>query len=736
MAQIKTDQKLGRTLGFFSVFAIGTGTMIGAGIFILPGIATSNAGPAAIFSFLLGGLITLATALSMAELATGMPRAGGTYYFISRAMGPIFGTIVGLGAWLALVFKGSFALIGLAEYIDALIPVPILLMAVLSGLILLVINYRGAESSGSLQNGIVVGLFIILILFIFKGIFDIDTGNLEPFMPYGTSSVFITTGLIFVSYLGITQLAAVSEEVKNPSRNLPLAFIASVIAVTILYVGIMLIVNGVLPLGELIESETPLIETAEVMGGYPARIAIIFAGFFATISTANAAILSSSRFPFAMGRDKIVPQFLVDIHEKFGTPAHSIIITGIIMVLFVLFFNVEQLAKLGSTFNALIFSLVNFSVIILRNVEKEWYQPSFRDPLYPFTQIFGIIATLALIPQLGLLPFIFTIGVIITGIIWFFIYGKGKARPEYNLLDMLDEDKVPRSIKKNNKRVMVAIGDKEHEIDLVHLANCLGNEIVGLHVNKIPPQTSLEAARRSFDNSSKVNNIFKKEFEVEVRPDIEKCKYIEVFSHEIADSILEQAEAENIDLLIMGWHKDDRFNHYIDNITHKVISHARSHLAILKGYFPENLEEILVPFGGGESSHYAFYLARRLADNCGGRVKLLRVIHPEIDLQKKTQIENEIKELIKETETECECKLEYEIRERFSVTDALIEAGNNTDMMIMGDTNKRFKLSLLGKLPNKVSRHTDGPVLLVKRYRPISKRGIKSYLFKRNRENN
>ncbi|MFW5982294.1 MAG: APC family permease, partial [Halanaerobiaceae bacterium] len=230
---IQTNKKLGRNLGFFSVFAIGTGTMIGAGIFILPGIAISNAGPAAILSFVLGGLIAMATALSMAELATGMPKAGGTYYFISRAMGPAIGTVIGLGAWLALVFKGSFALVGLAEYAQSFLPVHLLIIAVISGLILLYINYRGAESSGSLQNGIVIGLFLILSLFILKGIDQMEYSNLKPLLPYGVSSIFTTTGLIFVSYLGITQLAAISEEVKDPSRNLPRAFIGSVFTVTL-----------------------------------------------------------------------------------------------------------------------------------------------------------------------------------------------------------------------------------------------------------------------------------------------------------------------------------------------------------------------------------------------------------------------------------------------------------------------------------------------------------------------
>ncbi|MDI3485688.1 MAG: hypothetical protein PWQ50_908 [Methanolobus sp.] len=191
MAIIKTSESLGRSLGFFQTFAIGTGTMIGAGIFILPGIAISSAGSAAILSFLIGGVISMATAISMAELATGMPKAGGSYYFISRAMGAAFGAIIGLGAWLALVFKGSFALIGLADYFFVLVPVPVIITASAAGLFLLFINYRGARSSGSLQNIIVVFLLVILSLFIVKGMMMFDTEKFYPVMPYGYSHPWV-----------------------------------------------------------------------------------------------------------------------------------------------------------------------------------------------------------------------------------------------------------------------------------------------------------------------------------------------------------------------------------------------------------------------------------------------------------------------------------------------------------------------------------------------------------------
>ena len=434
--------KLGRNLSFMSAFTIGTGTMIGAGIFVLPGIAITNAGPAAIFSFILGGILALTTALSLSELATGMPKAGGSYYFINKAMGPAFGTIVGIGAWLSLVFKGSFALIGLAEYIKIIIPVPVIITAIGFGLLLLLINYRGAEGSGSLQNFIVLGLFIILALFISKGSFSVEGNNFSPFLPFGYSSIFSTTGLIFVSYLGIAKLAAISEEVKNPDKNLPRAFILSVLVVTLLYVGVMLVINGVLPLGQLTDNGTPLVDVAQVLAGGWGQIAIIIAGFFATVSTANAAILSSSRFPFAMGRDNLMPDWFTTVHKEYETPYRSIIITGLTMILLLFLFNVEQLAKLGSTFNVIIFVLVNIAVIILRNSEKEWYDPGFRDPFYPFSQIIGIVGCLVLIPYLGNVALLFALGVILIGYIWYHLYAKDNVEKDHNILDIIDKTSI------------------------------------------------------------------------------------------------------------------------------------------------------------------------------------------------------------------------------------------------------------------------------------------------------
>ncbi len=717
------EDRLGRSLGFFPTFAIGTGTMIGAGIFVLPGIAAITAGPGASLSFLLGGIISMATALSMAELATGMPRAGGSYYFISRTMGATFGTIIGIGAWFALVFKGSFALVGLAEYLNIFIPLPILFIAFISGILLLYINYRGAESSGSLQNKIVIGLFIILILYIVRGVMALDTSNLEPFVPYGYNSIFATTGIIFVSFLGITQLSAISEEVKNPSKNLPRAFIASVGAVTFLYVGVMLVITGNLPLGEIEAGGESLVEVAGILAGSPGRVAIIFAGFFATVSTANAAMMSSSRFPFAMGRDELLPEWVVEVHKEFETPYRALIFTGVVMILLMFIFDVEGLAKLGSSFNVLIFVLINLSAYVLRIRKQEWYNPSFRDPFFPVTQIIGGLGGLALLPQLGLLPMIFTISVIVLGIVWSKTYARGKAIPDYNLLDIIEDEEVAISPSGIYKRVLVAVSNPETEKNLLKLADYLGDETVGLNVVKVPDQMGLTEAREKhleeFDEDFKqIDKTFREYFGSTDR----EQKYLIVFDHSVSDAILEQAEREAADLILLGWQKAMSFTGGMGRITRRIMHQANCHKAILRGNYPDELKKVAVAYDGRRNSSYGLQLAHRISLATGARIDLFHIVSPDASDQEKKNRRKELERLAAEEE----CPLDYRIIERFSVSDTIIEVTREADLTIMGDSARRFSLSHVGNRAARIARNCEGSLLIVRRHQPFSKETVLS----------
>lgn len=716
---VETAERLGCSLGFFSTFAISTGTMIGAGIFVLPGIAIADAGSGAILSFLLGGLISIATAISMSELATGMPLAGGSYYYISRTMGAALGAVIGLGSWLALIFKGTFALIGLAEYFQILYPLPIYFVAAVTGVILLVINYRGAKSSGSLQNLIVIFLLVILALFIARVSIAINPANFSPATCPGITSVITTAGVIFISYLGLAEASAVSEEVKNPSKNLPLAFIASAVVVTLFYVGIMAVVVGFSDPQRTVTSVTPLADIAGLMAGKFGRIVIAVGALFATLSTANGAILSSSRFPFAMSRDALMPEWFVSIHNKFETPYNAILVTGTIMVLLLFLFNIEELARLGGAFNILIFILLNMAVIILRKRSLPGYEPTFRDPFFPYTQIFGIVGSLLLLPLLGGLPLLFTVMMIFAGVGWYSFYGKGKAVPEYNLFDLLENSVERKNIEPVSLvKVLVPISNPKNERDLLKLADFMGNDIICLHVIEVPDQTTLKLAQGAYhEKKIEANCHFKEEFESYPAILGHKKEYIAAFDHSISNSILEQAEIEKADMILMGWHEPKRIQYPL-GVTNHILLSSKIPIALLKGRLPNNINKILVGYNGKENSIYGFYLAKNLASNTGAEIEILSIVNPDETYETRQKIIDEIELLIEKIGS---IPVSFRVLEKYSIEDALLEASDNSDLTIIGDSSERFKISLLGTLSQRVAKHSKKPIVIVKKSKPISK---------------
>ncbi|WP_243684922.1 amino acid permease [Methanosarcina barkeri] len=722
MASVETTERLGCSLGFFSTFAIGTGTMIGAGIFILPGIALADAGSGAIISFLLGGIISIATAISMSELATGMPLAGGSYYYISRTMGAAPGAVIGLGSWLALIFKGTFALIGLAEYAQVFYPLPLYFVAAATGVILLVINYRGAKSSGSLQNFIVIFLLVILSLFIARVSVMVNPANFSPATSYGMTSIITTAGVVFISYLGLAEAASVSEEVKNPSKNLPLAFIASAVVVTLFYVATMIVIVGFFNPQVTGKSVTPLADIAGLMAGESGRIAIALGALLATLSTANGAILSSSRFPFAMSRDALMPEWFVLIHQKFETPHNAILVTGIVMILLLFLFDIEELARLGGAFNILIFILLNMAVIILRKRNLPGYEPLSATRFFPYTQIFGIVGSIVLLPLLGGLPLLFTVMMIFAGIGWYSLYGRGKAIPEYNLFDLLENTVEKKEMQPVSLvKVLVPISNQKHESDLLKLADFMGSEIICLHVIEVPDQTNLKLAQEAYhEKKIEMDCRFKEEFESYPTILGHKREYIAAFDHSISNSILEQAEIEHADMIIMGWHEPKRFE-YSHGVTNQVLLSSKRPIALLKGHLPDSIHKILVGYNGKENSVYGLSLAEKLAVNTGAGIEIISIISPDESQENRQKITDELESLVGKISS---IPVSFRVLTKYSIEDALLEASNNNDLTIIGDSSERFKISLLGTLSQRIARHSKKPIVIVKKSNRSQKKAL------------
>ncbi|MFW6004335.1 MAG: APC family permease [Halodesulfurarchaeum sp.] len=409
--------ELERTIGLVGGLTIGIGTMIGAGIFVFPGLAAERAGPAASLSFLIGGVIALLVALPASELATAMPRSGGGYFFISRGLGTAAGAIVGLSLWLGLVFASAFYLVGLGAYASAAIaeigidltvnlavPLGVAFAVGLTGA-----SLAGTENSATLQNYIVGGLLVILAVFLTyggldaMGVFGRETIP-EAFFPRGHLPVLSTAGLVFTSYLGFAQVATVAGDIKNPGRSLPIAMVGSVVVVTVLYVVTIFVATSALgaeTLGTF--GETAIVEVARQLLGEPGAVAILVAGVLATISSANASILSASRTVYALSRDAILPDRAGTLNLRYGTPHVALLAAGGPIVVLVLTGQVELLAEVASFLHLLMYGLIGVTVIVLRRRDPEWYQPSYSMPGVPALPIVAALASfgLALQMQLG-----------------------------------------------------------------------------------------------------------------------------------------------------------------------------------------------------------------------------------------------------------------------------------------------------------------------------------------------
>jgi amino acid transporter/mannitol/fructose-specific phosphotransferase system IIA component (Ntr-type) len=427
MAVLSKSKQLKKELSLFNIYTIATGATIASGFFLLPGLAFSQAGPAMVLSYIIAAIPVIPALFSMAELSTAMPRAGGVYFFLDRSMGPLMGTVGGIGTWLALVLKTSFALIGIGAYLSLFVEqIDTLPLAIGFAVIFGIINLLGAKRSGMFQTILVVGLLMLLGWFCATGIGNINLQIFTGFFKEKHSSIFATAGLVYVSYIGLSNIASVSEEVKDPEKNIPRAmFLALATAMSFYAIGTAVMV-GIVPAEQLRNNLTPVATTAEIITGRWGSVIMTVAAILAFFSVANAGILGCSRYPLAMSRDHLLPTFFRHL-TKHKTPINSIFATIFLIISVLIIFDPTKIAKLAGAFQLLLFCMISLAVIVMRESHIASYDPGFNSPLYPWMQIFGMIAPIWLIVEMGWLPSLFSLGLILVGLLWYIYFAKKKV---------------------------------------------------------------------------------------------------------------------------------------------------------------------------------------------------------------------------------------------------------------------------------------------------------------------
>lgn len=362
--------KLKPTLGLFDATAISIGAIIGAGIFVVTGIAAGFAGPALIFSMILAAAIALLTALSFVELAAWQPKEGSIYEYAYQLISPFAGFLTGWMWMLSNTFTGAAVSLGFAYYFTALFPnLNAKWTAALLCLIFTAINFFGIRQSALVNNVLVAAKLFILGFFSFFGLGHMDLAHFSPFIP---SEVGVLYGAcyIFFAYGGFARVAVVAEEVKDAKRNVPKAMLISLLVSTVFYVLVGVVAIGLVGAERLSGSNSPLSEAISAAESPVVVYMVSAGGLLATASVLLTSILGVSRLAYAMARREDLPKVFGKLHSKYNTPYCSVWIAGVLMMMFALFIDLTKVVAISTFALLFYYSLANVSALRLEKREK------------------------------------------------------------------------------------------------------------------------------------------------------------------------------------------------------------------------------------------------------------------------------------------------------------------------------------------------------------------------------
>lgn len=431
-----------RSLSLVGVIIVTVAASIGAGLFVLPSFAAAVMGPGIWLAFLLAGIVFLPGTLSKSELASAMPQNGGAYLYLDRSFGPLIGTIGGLGLWASFLLKSAFALIGFSaymyavtNYLDITTNSTVMIMSAL--VLITFLNILGIKKVKAFQTPILAITTALILIICFVQIFDANFDISRPIdgafdvSRDNPTLVAEAAALVFVAYAGIYKAGAIGGEIKNPEKNLHKGMIISLLLITLLYVIVTMImmasVDGEWWLNaDNSPREDPIFAFVDAVASTKVGIALAMLAVLTMISGALSGLLAASRFLFAMAKDSLLPDKLSETNQKFETPHLAIVITGLTMGICILTLPVKDVAKLASGFQIMVIVALNVSVMILRQDKPgfEWYKPSFKSPLFPWVQIFGIVTGGYLVIIMGSKAVIGAAAAVVIGVATYYIYGK------------------------------------------------------------------------------------------------------------------------------------------------------------------------------------------------------------------------------------------------------------------------------------------------------------------------
>jgi amino acid transporter/nucleotide-binding universal stress UspA family protein len=738
---------LSRSLSLFTITMIGVGGMIGAGIFVLTGIAAGVAGPALILAFLLNGAVTLLTGMAYAELGSAFPEAGGGYLWVKEGLGGAQGFLSGWMSWFAHVVAGSLYALAFGRFFTELISIAGLPTFGLSveqmtlGFMTLIIisfttiNYIGASETGRIGNIVTMTKIIILGFFVIFGVLAMlrtqawHTRFTSGFFPNGIMGVLIAMGLTFVAFEGYEIIAQTGEEVINPKKNVPKAiFFAIAIAVAVyFFVGTTAIGSVRAPLGLKAyqylgqQKEIAIVDVAQQI--FPlgiGAIILLFSGLVSTMSALNATTYSSSRVSFAMGRDHNLPEFFARIHPKRHTPFWAVILSGSLMLIIAWSLPIEDVAAAADIMFLLLFLQVNVALMTLRHKMPDLPR-GFCVPGFPFVPIIALTANTILAISLFFyapISWFTTSGWIVLGLLLYYTHFSKIESMEKPKEILLEEVLVSRDYS-----VMVPVATTEQAIILGKIGTILAEanqgEVLALHVVKVPPQLSLGEGRLFL----KEGRAFLETVIHEAKPQNVPVHTIIRLGRDVAESVRKTVEENASDMLVLGWPGfTNTAGRLFGSVIDPIVDNPPTDIAIVRYRQRRPVRKILVPVATGPNSRRAVKMAVDMAqfgDHGPAQVTLLHVIPPGKRNGDLVRAEQAFKESLVGISYELIVK---EVLESENIVEGILSkaAGDDQssefDLIVIGATLEPLLQRMrMGNISEKVAQGAHVSVIVIKR---------------------
>ena len=678
--------------------AVSIGGML-SGIFVLPGLAVGITGSSVWLAFLVAALCILPAVLSKSELGTAMPKSGGTYVYIERAFGPLFGTIAGIGLWLSLLLKSAFSLVGLSAYLYVVVNIDeayTKAIALLALLLIFLLNVFGLKKVEKTQLFIVSVSIISLIVITVLGFNSFDSILTEPVFSDGSNGFIAGVAFLYISYAGVTKIAAIAGEIKNPAKNLPLTMIISLFLITTIYCFVALALVGNVEASILATDIKPIHTLFQTIGGNTFGLIAGVVGVLTLMSMANSGVLASSRFPFAMSKDGLLPSYLAGINSKFMTPVSAILTTSTLIALAIIFLDVVKIAKLASAFKVLMFIFNELTVIVLRETNAQWYKPTFKSPMYPFVQIFGILSGIVLLAFLGVMPVVSVIGVVVLGFLIFLVYGSKSDRSgvasSYGILSFFRKDaskireyseeidNTEDAITTKAEVVVPLLGDETSPETLVEMAAALKstNEVQAFDITEVPNQTDSSVFMEDSPESTSLKRRIKR---LSDSKDL-NVGFEAVVTYELSQTINKLSSQESCEWLVMGWEARPNSGIFISNPIGWLLANINSNLALFKDNGARYIGKVVLALRPGRKDKNFIGIANNICKHYGATLTLLHVV-PENSRTTET-IKHRSEEKLKQSKVSAN----VQVVKSSKPVDTIAEISASYDLLILGTPEK------------------------------------------------